>query len=91
METPIKGTVVIAAGIVLACALFLVPDMIANLGEQVSFIFKSVCALALLIVSVAARHSKHLPLSVFCTAACIALALLLAFSGFIRLSELGLM
>jgi hypothetical protein len=90
METPIKGTVVIAAGIVLACVVFLAPDMIANPGEIPSFIFKGVCTIALLIAGVALRHMEKLALSTFCISASAALAALLFFSGAIRLSELGL-
>lgn len=79
----------IIAGIVLAFALYVVPDMVANLGETLSFRTKGVIAIFLLLASIALEYKEKSKPATFALVSGIALALLLAFGGYIRMAELG--
>ena len=89
MTITLQRILLIIAGIILALLLYIFPDMAANLGENMSFQLKGGLTILLLLASIAAEYKKQSAVGTFMLTAGIALALLLAFGGYIRLAELG--
>lgn len=89
MPSRYQKIVLALAGIVVGVAIYTVPDMLLNLGEEVSAAFKSLCALLLLIAGIIAARIHHSAATAFTLPAVIVLIGLLAFGGIIRFQELG--
>ena len=86
-----KAVLGFIGGVILAVALYVLPDMFANLGESLSFWLKVIWATVLLIISVAAVRTKESGIATFSITACIALVALIVFGGTMRLEELGIL
>lgn len=89
MNTTLQRVSHIIAAAVLALAVYVLPDMVANLGEGTSFRLKGVVAIAFFLASVALEQKKKGALATFFLASGVALTLLLFFGGAIRVAELG--
>lgn len=78
----------IVAAVLAAFLLYVVPDMVANLGETLSFRLKSVVAIALLLASIAFETKQKSPWGTLTLTTGIVLGALLFVGGAIRIEEL---
>jgi len=89
MHTTFQRALLILAGILFGIVLYVLPDMLANPGETVSFKVKALSAIILLVLSIVARRKKDPVITHFTLASGIVLVALLGVGGIIRSNELG--
>jgi len=82
MYITLQRIALVFAGIVFAVALYIIPDLLVNLGETLSFSLKIIWTIALVIVSIAVKRMMESAIATFTTTASLMLALLLAFGAF---------
>jgi hypothetical protein len=88
MNASFQRVLHILGAIAAAFLLYVVPDMVANLGETLSFRLKSIVAIALLLSSIVLETKRKSPWGTLALTAGIALGVLLFAGGAIRLNEL---
>lgn len=89
MNTTLLRIAYIVAAVVLAFAVYLLPDIVANLGETVSFRLKGAIAILFFVASIVFEQRKKAAVATFTLTTGVVLTLLLFFGGAIRIAELG--
>jgi len=89
MNTTLQRILHIVAAVVLAFVIYVLPDMVANLGEAMSFRFKGAIAILFFLASIVLEQKKKATFATFALTTGVVLTLLLFFGGAIRIAELG--
>ncbi len=89
MNTTFQRVLHIVVAVVLAFVIYVLPDMVANLGETMSFRLKGALAIFFFLASIMLEQKKKATAATFSLTTGLTLTLLLFFGGAIRIAELG--